>query len=246
MSRLQYPWPAGRTVNPNGRYGNRRHPITNRIRFHTGVDVGGTYPVTAAADGTVVHIGWNPTGGGHTVVIDHGDIHTAYFHGREATQLKRGDRVKAGQFIYTSGATGVATGPHLHFEVRRGRGQSTHTDPMAFLPGGSLPPKPPTPPAPSGKLAVDGVLGPQTWRAWQQVLKAGWGYEGPVDGVPGPMTGRAVQRSVRPFGYAGPINGNLGPNTRRGVQRRLGVTPDGVWGRVTISALQRKLNAGDY
>lgn len=244
MSRLSFPWPVGRTVNPNGGYGYRIHPITNRRRFHTGVDVAGTYSVTAAGDGTVVHIGWNPSGGGHTVVIDHGEIHTAYFHGREATRLKRGQSVKTGDFIYTSGATGVATGPHLHFEVRRGRAQSTHVDPMPYLPGGASPVRPD--PEPAGVLTVDGSLGPKTWTAWQRVLASDWGYSGRLDGIPGRLTGQAVQRSAQPFGYRGPVNGNLGPNTRRAVQRRLGVEDDGIWGRITISALQRKLNAGKY
>ena len=241
MTRLQKPWPAGRNVNPNGKYGWRVHPITGRRAFHTGLDVGGTYPVTVAADGTVVHIGWNPRGGGHTVVIDHGDIHTAYFHGRERTALRNGQRVKAGDFVYTSGATGVATGPHLHFEVRRTRNQSTHVDPTPYLDGAPSP----TPPKPS-QLVVDGVMGPRTWSAWQTVLKAQYGYEGRIDGIPGPMTNRAIQRSIRAYGYAGPISGNLGPFTRRGVQRRLNVKPDGVWGRITISTLQQRLNAGEY
>ena len=240
MARLVYPWPEGRTVNPNGGYGNRVHPIYGTTRFHTGVDVGGTYPVTAAGDGTVVHIGWNPRGGGHTVVINHGDIHTAYFHGRERTVLRRGQQVKAGDFIYTSGATGVATGPHLHFEVRRGRDQSTHVDPMPYLEGAVNPPTP-TPPT----LVVDGVLGPRTWTAWQTAL-VNYGYEGRIDGIPGPMTNRAIQRSVRAYGYVGPISGRLGPFTRRAVQRRLGVTVDGVWGRQTIRALQTRLNEGAY
>ena len=254
MSRLQNPWPAGRTVNPNGRYGPRIHPLTNRQRFHTGVDVAGVYTATVPADGTVVWVGpeWNnltpkqkaARTGGNTVVINHGDIHTAYFHGQNQSRLRVGQKVKTGDAIFTTGQTGATTGAHLHFEVRRGRAQSTHVDPMPFLPGSS--PAPPRPPAPAGKLVVDGVLGPKTWTAWQTVLKADWGYAGPIDGIPGPFTHRAIQRSARPFGYRGPISGNLGPNTRRGVQRRLGVSADGVWGRITISALQRALNAGSY
>ena len=193
MSRLSNPWPAGRTINRNGGYGNRRHPITGTIRFHTGVDVGGTYPVTVAADGTVVHVGWNPSGGGHTVVIDHGDIHTAYFHGREATRLKRGQKVKAGDFVYTSGATGVATGPHLHFEVRRSRNQSTHVDPVPYLPGGNVP----TPPTPGPtKLVEDGILGRATWTAVQNLLKDKGFYSGPITGNPGRNTVRALQKAL--------------------------------------------------
>lgn len=241
MTRLQYPWPGGRPINPNGGYGWRIHPMSGTRRFHTGIDIGGTYPVTAAGDGTVVTVGWNPTGGGNTVVINHGDIHTAYYHGRERTPLKRGQQVKAGDFIYVSGATGVATGPHLHFEVRRAQNQATHVDPVPFLKGAPQP----TPVKPGG-LVVDGIMGPRTWSAWQEVLKFEYGYEGRIDGIPGPMTNRAIQRSVRAYGYVGPISGRLGPFTRRGVQRRLNVTPDAIWGRMTISRLQERLNAGEY
>jgi len=197
VSRLQNPWPAGRTVNPNGGYGWRNHPITGTRRFHTGLDVAGTYPVMAAADGTIVTIGWNPTGGGHTVVINHGDIHTAYFHGRERTPFKVGDKIRAGDHLYTSGATGVATGPHLHFEVRRTRNQSTHMDPTPFLPSPNRPsPTTPKPEQSQVLLTEDGILGPKTWAEVQKLLH---------------------QKGF----YTGPINGNAGRNTILGLQRAL-------------------------
>jgi peptidoglycan hydrolase-like protein with peptidoglycan-binding domain len=198
MSRLINPWPAGRTINPNGKYGWRTHPITKKRAFHTGVDVAGTYPVAAAADGTVVHVGWNPKGGGNTVVIDHGDIHTAYFHGRERTPFKVGSRIRRGDFIYTSGATGIATGPHLHFEVRRTRDQSTHMDPTPYLPGANVPTPTPTP-VPGQQfveLKEDGVLGPATWRAMQRILHEKGFYKGPVDGSPSRQTIIALQQAI--------------------------------------------------
>ena len=197
MSRLQNPWPAGRTVNPNGGYGNRKHPITGTIRFHTGLDVAGTYPVMAAADGTIVHVGWNPTGGGNTVVINHGDIHTAYFHGRERTPFNVGDKIRAGDFIYTSGATGVATGPHLHFEVRRTRNQSTHMDPTPYLPSPNQPSPPtPEPSQPEVLLVEDGILGPKTWSEVQKLLTRKGFYNGPISGNPGRNTVLGLQRAL--------------------------------------------------
>lgn len=136
MSRLQNPWPEGRTINARSRFGPRVHPITGKQAFHHGVDVAGSFPVTAAADGTVMKVGWSPTGGGHTVLISHGDIVTVYYHGAHKTALRKGQAVKAGDFIYTSGSTGASTGAHLHFEVRRGpQGRWGDTmDPEKFLP----------------------------------------------------------------------------------------------------------------
>ena len=109
--------------------------------------------MTAAADGRVQHIGWNPTGGGHTVLIDHGDLVTVYYHGAHKARVKVGQQVEAGTFLYTSGSTGASTGDHLHFETRRPGGKWGDTmDPERFLPKpGEVvePPAPePTPAAP--------------------------------------------------------------------------------------------------
>jgi murein DD-endopeptidase MepM/ murein hydrolase activator NlpD len=136
VARLANPWPEGRTINARSRYGPRKHPITGKPdTFHRGVDVGGTFPVTAAADGTVLKVGWSPSGGGHTVLIDHGDLVTVYYHGAHKTKLTKGQRVQAGAFIYTSGSTGASTGAHLHFEVRRPGGRWGDTlNPENFLP----------------------------------------------------------------------------------------------------------------
>jgi hypothetical protein len=112
------------------------------------------------------------------------------------------------------------------------------------------PPPPPPPPIPGG-IPVNGKLDRVTWRAWQNVLKAKYGYLGVIDGIPGPLTWRAVQRSASEF-YKGPIDGIPGPMTRRGVQQKLAKTGhykgriDGVWGPLTISAIQRSLNDGSY
>lgn len=133
--KLSNPWPDGYSINKNSPYGYRIHPITKRRKFHQGVDVAGVFPVTAAADGRVIKIGWSPTGGGHTVLISHGEIVTVYYHGAHKTALKVGQDVKAGDFIYTSGSTGASTGPHLHFEVRGPGGKWGDTrDPEDYLP----------------------------------------------------------------------------------------------------------------
>lgn len=145
MARLQNPWPDGYTINKNSPYGYRIHPITRKRKFHQGVDVAGSFPVSAAADGRVLKVGWSPKGGGHTVLIDHGDIVTVYYHGAHRTALAVGQEVSAGDFIYTSGNTGASTGAHLHFEVRGPGGKWGDTmDPEEFLPGPgvSMPQKP--------------------------------------------------------------------------------------------------------
>jgi LysM repeat protein len=100
---------------------------------HTALDIAvpsGT-PVKAVDRGKVIMAGWNPTGYGFRVVIDHGiDYVTLYAHLSDI-YVKAGDVVGKGQVIGASGANGNITGPHLHFEIRDfGR----LTDPLPLLP----------------------------------------------------------------------------------------------------------------
>lgn len=227
--RLVKPWPDGFTVNPNGKYGMRKHPITGRQAKHRGLDVAGTFPVTSAGPGVVAHVGWSPKGGGHVVIIDHGEVHTAYYHGAQATKLRVGQRVESGTFIYTSGTTGSSTGVHLHFEVRKRKTWGTDVDPTPYLNGNAA----------ASTLKVSGRPDKASWRQWQTWLQEQRFYDGRVDGIPGPMTYRAIQSWV-----GTPRTGQLDVVTRRAVQKRIGVTVDGVWGRDTWSTIQRKLNEG--
>ncbi len=99
----------------------RRHPILNSIRAHRGVDYAaplGT-PVKAAGNGTVIFVG-NKGGYGRTVVLRHGsNYNTLYAHmSRFAGALKPGDRVQQGKIIGYVGMSGLATGPHLHYEFQ--------------------------------------------------------------------------------------------------------------------------------
>lgn len=101
-------------------FGRRVHPITGDDRFHTGIDLRAAEgaPIRAAAGGVVRDAG-RRGGYGKTVEIDHGDgTSTLYAH---ASQLlvEKGQRVEAGQPLALVGQTGQATGPHLHFELRR-------------------------------------------------------------------------------------------------------------------------------
>ncbi len=101
----------------------RRHPVLNRVRAHKGIDFAapvGT-PIKAAGSGRVSFRG-NNGGYGKAVILSHpGSITTLYAHlSRFASGLKVGDKVKQGEVIGYVGMTGLATGPHLHYEYRVG------------------------------------------------------------------------------------------------------------------------------
>jgi murein DD-endopeptidase MepM/ murein hydrolase activator NlpD len=110
---------------------NRYHPVLHRNRPHLGTDFGTGYgaPVKTTADGTVSFAGWDG-GYGNLIKIDHGNgYETRYAHlSRFAPSVRRGTRVKQGQVIGYTGATGLATAPHLHYEIRHhGRAADART-----------------------------------------------------------------------------------------------------------------------
>ncbi|MCI0750183.1 MAG: peptidoglycan DD-metalloendopeptidase family protein [Nevskiales bacterium] len=107
----------------------RRHPVLNRIRAHLGTDYAaptGT-PVKATGDGRITFIG-SKGGYGRAIVIKHGaSYETLYGHlSRFRSGLSQGSRVQQGQVIGYVGSTGLATGPHLHYEFRV---NGVHRDP---------------------------------------------------------------------------------------------------------------------
>lgn len=100
---------------------HRYHPILNTIRAHRGVDYAaptGT-SVRATGDGTVMFLG-RKGGYGNTIILRHGTTYsTVYAHmSRFVIGLKRGARVRQGDVIGFVGMTGLATGPHLHYEFQ--------------------------------------------------------------------------------------------------------------------------------
>ena len=102
-------------------FGMRFHPILGYTRMHKGIDFGvpiGT-PVMAAGAGTVEFMGVEH-GYGNFVLLNHGNgYETAYGHlSRFAPGMHRGSRVRQGQVFAYSGMSGMATGPHLHYEIR--------------------------------------------------------------------------------------------------------------------------------
>lgn len=99
---------------------NRRHPITRKVRPHTGIDYAapaGT-EVMSIGDGVVVYKGYKRAEG-NMVKIKHNSVYTsAYLHlSRYASGLKVGQRVRQGQVIGYVGSTGYSTGPHLDFRI---------------------------------------------------------------------------------------------------------------------------------
>jgi len=101
---------------------NRRHPVLNTLRAHKGVDYAapsGT-PVKAAGDGKVIFRGVKG-GYGNTVILQHGgNITTLYAHLKGFNRkVRNGSRVRQGDVIAYVGQSGLATGPHLHYEYRR-------------------------------------------------------------------------------------------------------------------------------
>lgn len=112
-------------------FGLRMHPIFHTMRMHTGVDFAGDTgaPIRAAADGVVVVAG-DRGGYGNAVILDHGGaLATLYAH-QSRIVVSVGQAVTRGTVIGYIGATGFATGPHLHFEVRV---DGNPVDPLRYL-----------------------------------------------------------------------------------------------------------------
>jgi murein DD-endopeptidase MepM/ murein hydrolase activator NlpD len=113
------------------------HPVLGKEIKHEGIDIAVPLatPVIAAAGGKVIYVG-DLEVHGTTLVVDHGNgLATVYCHLSRAS-VKEGDKVSRGQVLAESGMTGLATGPHLHFEVRV---DGEPADPREFLP--ELPPQ---------------------------------------------------------------------------------------------------------
>ncbi len=99
----------------------RYHPILHRFRSHKGVDyaAGRGTPIRASGDGKIIYKG-NKGGYGRTVIIKHGSRYTTlYAHMNSYNRkIRSGKRVKQGQIIGYVGSSGLASGPHLHYEFR--------------------------------------------------------------------------------------------------------------------------------
>ncbi len=120
---------------------SRRHPVLNRIRAHKGVDYAartGT-PIKATGNGEVTFLG-RKGGYGQVIIIKHGDRYeTVYAHlSRYKTGLQEGSSVRQGEVIGYVGQTGLATGPHLHYEFRI---DGVHQNPLTAQVANAIPVK---------------------------------------------------------------------------------------------------------
>jgi murein DD-endopeptidase MepM/ murein hydrolase activator NlpD len=112
-------------------FGNRFHPVLGRMRMHKGVDyaAGTGTPIQAAGDARVQFVGWQG-GYGRAVILDHGHGYTTlYGHMSRFGNIRQGQRIPQGTIIGYVGSTGLATGPHLHYEFRV---NGVHRNPLSI------------------------------------------------------------------------------------------------------------------
>lgn len=143
---LTWPTKSQRITSP---FSQRIHPITGKQQSHGGIDIGPMIPgtqgdkIVAALSGKVIKLGFQfdeekKTGAGLYLVIESiykgQKLHIYYMHLKEnSVVVQENDFVKAGQHIANMGATGGATGPHLHFEIRvMENGKWVKKDPMSW------------------------------------------------------------------------------------------------------------------
>lgn len=139
-------------------FGMRKHPVLGRMRGHMGIDyaAGTGTPIMAAGDARVQFVG-RKGGYGNAVILDHGSGRTTlYGHMSRFAKLRPGQRVAQGTVIGYVGSTGLATGPHLHYEFRI---NGVHRNPLAM----TMPP-----PAPLTGTALAAFKG-QTRRALDKI-----------------------------------------------------------------------------
>lgn len=144
LGRLEYFTPERRSIRRpflrtpvqfsriSSRYGKRKHPILGRWRAHTGVDYAaprGT-PIRATSSGRVSFKG-SKGGYGRTIIVKHGfELSTLYGHMQKFDpRVRLGSYVEQGQIIGYVGSSGLATGPHLHYELRL---NGVHHNPLTY------------------------------------------------------------------------------------------------------------------
>lgn len=117
---------------------NRRHPVLRITRPHQGIDIAAPVgePILAPAKGKVIYAGNKQGGYGLTVELDHGYGYVTRFAHASRVLVRVGDEVERGETIAEVGATGLVTGPHLHYEVEA---SGVAVDPLNFIITDALP-----------------------------------------------------------------------------------------------------------
>ena len=112
-------------------FGNRLHPILGYYRLHAGIDYDGNTgdSVIASRSGIVIFVGWRG-GYGRTIILQHNEGFSTLYAHLSAYSVSVDDAVQAGQKIGEVGSTGLSTGPHLHFEIRK---DGKPVDPAPYL-----------------------------------------------------------------------------------------------------------------
>lgn len=125
----KYAYPLPNKVSITSEYGYRIHPVTGeKSKMHYGVDLGALFgtPVLAADGGTVIFAGQNG-GYGNCVIIDHGSNNFTLYGHMSRISVLQGRKVTKGQKIGEVGSSGISSGPHLHFEIRKGGNDTSYT-----------------------------------------------------------------------------------------------------------------------
>jgi len=113
--------------------GWRKDPFTNNNTYHGGIDIAaptGTL-VKASQGGEVIFTGWKG-GYGKLIIIEHKYGYKTFYGHLNKILVKTGQVVKSGQSIGNVGSTGRSTGPHVHFELRRGTAYGTQINPKLY------------------------------------------------------------------------------------------------------------------
>lgn len=221
-------WPLdgvyGKDFRTTSSFGWRTHPISKKRKHHNGEDLVGQKYVRSIANGTVIKArasgikksNGEPGGYGYFVAVRHlidGTYYTSlYAHLKKGSfQVKKGQKVKAGQVLGVMGTTGASTGIHLHLEIWKGRTNgwsadgSGYADPIRFIK------------AHSDKNAVTSIISSPT---------------------PDPELGKFDAPASKPK-YSEPLKkGSRGTDVAY-MQKYLGITADGVFGPQTHEAVLR-------
>ena len=123
-------WPCSGRI--SSRFGYRNTGIAGASTYHKGIDISNSYgtPILAADGGTVTYAGWM-SGYGYLIIIDHGNGYETYYGHNSSLVASVGEKVYKGQQVARMGSTGISSGNHCHFGVKK---NGTFVNPLNYLP----------------------------------------------------------------------------------------------------------------